>query len=694
MISSWSTTGENLIWKADFIGRSTPAVFDGRVCAIGRVGTGDTKQEVVACYDAGSGARLWERRFNVYHTAVPFSRVGWANIAGDPETGNLYIHGVGGLFVCLDRKGGTVWSRSLTEELGHISGYGGRTHSPIIDEDRVILGFSNSGWGDQVPPRHRYFAFDKRTGDLIWESTPGGRPETITTQATPVTAVIDGQRLLIGGNGDGWIYAMKARTGEKVWGFHLSKQGLNTSVVVDGNKVYATSGDENIDEATKGRVVCINGSGKGDITKTGEVWRADELEIGFASPLLHAGTLYVVDDSANLFALDAATGRKKWQYNLGTVGKGSPVWADGKIYATEVNGNIHILRPDETGAVPLDHDQVMINGERHAEIYGSPAIAYGRIYIATEGGIYCLGDKSARFSPGPGKPVDVAEPKPDPAAPPAWLQVVPAEVTVGVADSVSFRAIAYDAQGRAVAATGATQGTWGVDGIAGAVDAKGRFVPDRSRGSQTGLVTLQVGEIKASARVRVFAELPWQEDFSSFEPGKNPGYWVAGANRFVVADKAGNKVLTKAFMDQGIERSSLFIGPPGMSGYTIQADLMGSAKGRRMPDMGIIAGGYTLDMMGNHQRVQIRDWTEPRLEKTIDFAWNPDVWYTLKMQVDVQKDKAIIRGKIWPAGTSEPAAWTVTAEDPVPIRQGSPGLYGYSAADIFYDNIKVTVTGR
>ena len=36
---------------------------------------------------------------------------------------------------CFDKDGKIIWSRSLTEELGRISGYGGRTHSPIIEGD-------------------------------------------------------------------------------------------------------------------------------------------------------------------------------------------------------------------------------------------------------------------------------------------------------------------------------------------------------------------------------------------------------------------------------------------------------------------------------------------------------------------------------------------------------------------------------
>ena len=55
LISRWSPAGENLVWRADLVGRSTPVVFDGRACANGRVGQGLHKQEIVACFDAGTG---------------------------------------------------------------------------------------------------------------------------------------------------------------------------------------------------------------------------------------------------------------------------------------------------------------------------------------------------------------------------------------------------------------------------------------------------------------------------------------------------------------------------------------------------------------------------------------------------------------------------------------------------------------
>merc|ERR1711900_15425 len=112
-------------------------------------------------------------------------------------------------------------------------------------------------------------------------------------------------------------------------GFALSKQrGLSVSVVADGHLIYASHGEENIDNTVMGRVVCIDGRGSGDITRTHEVWRLDGCMAGYSSPALSQDRLYVVDNSANLYRISATTGRQLWIQNISTVGKGSPVWAD------------------------------------------------------------------------------------------------------------------------------------------------------------------------------------------------------------------------------------------------------------------------------------------------------------------------------------------------------------------------------
>lgn len=684
LVSTWSVNGENLIWKADFVGRSTPIVMNGRVYVIGRAGEGLTRQEVVACFDAANGKQLWEHRFNVFLTTVPFNRVGWSCLAGDPETGNVYAYGVGGMFYCYNRDGKSLWSRSLTEEFGRFSGYGGRTQTPLVDENLVIISFLNTGWGDQTAMGHRFFAFDKRTGELVWESSPGGRPLD-TNYSTPVVAVINGERLLIAGGGDGAILAMKARTGEKVWEFKLSKAAINSSVVVESNRVYAMHSEENLDNTAMGRVVCIDATGKGDITKTHEIWRYDNCEVGYPSPMLHDGRLYVIDNSGNLICLDANDGKRYWQYNLGTVGKGSPVWADGKIYATEVNGWFHILKPEADKCESLDAEKITVKDGRYAEMYGSPAIAYQRVYFTSESGVYCLGDKSAPFKITPPAPVVLHEPTTNHAAP-AHLQIAPAEVLIAPGQKVKFRARAFDDKGRFLREVNAR---WATEMTAMA-GTSGEFTFDKSKSMQTGVVTAAFEALKGTARVRVIADIPWQEDFESTEEGKVPAYFVGAANKFSVQTKDGNKVLVKPPATVGLNRSDIFLGPGGMKGYTIQMDFLGTKK-RQLPDVGLNAYRYTLDLMGVSQRLQLRTWGAELLEsKNVDLKWDPDVWHTMKLQVDFVGKKATVKGKVWRKADQEPEAWTITLEDDLPNYEGSPGLYGYSPSDIYYDNIKIT----
>lgn len=690
--ASWSPEGENLIWRNDFTGRSTPVVHAGRVCANGRAGEGISRQEMVACFDAASGEKLWEKRWPVYHTTVPWNRVGWPNPAIDPETGYLYAQGVGGLFFAFDSADGReVWSRPLIEQYGFMEGYGGRTQTPLVDEDRVIVTFASTNWGDQSRPLHRMYAFDKRTGEHVWVSSPASSMADKNSQSTPAVAVVGGRRLVIQGNGDGTIYAVEARTGKPVWSFRLSKRAINTSVLVDGATVYAAHSEENVDEPTMGRVVAIDASGEGDVTATHERWRAP-LGVGFASPALAGGVLYVIDNAANLVALDAADGRKLWEHSLGTVGKAAPVVANGKLYATEVNGRVHILEVSREGVKALDHDEIsMPGGDRYAEIYGSPAIAYGRVFFTTEEGIYAIGDPAkpfaaddgGRFDPGPEEP-------PAAGAAPATLLVIPAEAHVAPGETVAFRVEAFDAKGRAL---GTREATWSLDGLTGTVLPDGRFTPASEQKWQAGTVTAKVGELTAPARVRVHAGLPIADDFDSWPVEGRPTYLFSYLNPFRVAELDGNKVLAKVPTPQ-LDRHHTLVGPPSLSGYTVQADLLATRTKRRIPDLGLINSGYILDLMGVHQQLQVRSWAaELRMAQEVPFAWETDVWYTMKLRVDQQPDQAVVRGKVWKRGEPEPEAWTITVEDPYPVRQGSPGLIGYSPAPMYYDNLSVTANG-
>ena len=216
VVTSWSEDGKNLLWKAPVGGRTTPVLMNGRLYAITPAGEDQSLGERVICLDAATGKTLWEHKFNVFHTDIVQARLGWTSVVGDPETGNVYAHGTGGEFFCFNRDGKVLWKRSLGEALGRYSVYGGRLHTPIIDEDRVIISYVYilSSWGTGPKKSgHRYVAFNKRTGDIEWWGQPGVKPHD-TTYSVPTVTVIDGRRLLIGGNADGNVYGMSARTGE------------------------------------------------------------------------------------------------------------------------------------------------------------------------------------------------------------------------------------------------------------------------------------------------------------------------------------------------------------------------------------------------------------------------------------------------------------------------------------------------
>ena len=140
-----------------------------------------------------TGKFIWEHNFNVFHTDI----VTFASRLDHPgrrsATGNIYAHGTQGLFFCFDKDGKVLWSRSLTEEYGRISGYGGRVTSPIVAEDLVIIGMLNSTWGDFAKGANRFLAMNKLTGEVVWWSDPTPGQVKGTYYSVPVTATINGQ---------------------------------------------------------------------------------------------------------------------------------------------------------------------------------------------------------------------------------------------------------------------------------------------------------------------------------------------------------------------------------------------------------------------------------------------------------------------------------------------------------------------
>ncbi len=694
---TWSkdaADGGNVVWKLPHGGRSTPIVLNGRVYVVHRAGSGTTERERILCLDAETGHVHWEHRFNLFLTDAPSNRVGWASPSGDAETGNVYVHGVQGTFLCIDRDGKVVWQRSLHEELGAISDSSGRTSDPIVDENLVIVSFVNASWGAQGAEKHRHVAFDKRTGQIVWWSEPEGSSRGLTS-STPVIAVVGGTRLLVDGNADGEVCAIKARTGERVWSFKLSDRGLNASVVAWKDRVFACHGASSPDSAEPGRIVCIDATGQGDVTRTHEKWRVDGIRAGLSSPLLVDGKLYVMDRTGKLASIDAETGNLLWRQSVGRGGMGSPVWVDGKIYTALGSSRFVVLKPVGSGVKLLSESTWTTEDGGVVELNGSPAVSNGRIYFTTCDELYCIGFKTWSGSQGTIPPLPVEAPSRVEDSP-AYVQIVPAEVVLHPGQSAVLTAKLFDANGRFLRAAKAA---WSAKGIHSTVSETGKLVIAPGSGFEVGTVEGRVDTLAGQARVRVVPTIPFKLDFEKLEDGSPPTGWVGAERTFAVTSIGDERALKKIPSGVASAHGEGFFGLPSWKNYTLQADVLGTEVRASLPSLTLVNSGYQLVLLGNEERLRLVSWLpQPRVEQARSFPWKPNVWYSMKLRCETTGEKSLARAKVWPRDEAEPTDWTIELEDPVPSPGGSPGIQAFSAgvtarssgSDGYFDNIQVT----
>lgn len=676
----------NLQWKSEeAAGISTPIVMNGRLYTIVRDQPGTPNdREKILCLDAATGEKLWENHYNVFLSDVPAERIGWSNCAGDPETGNVYALGACSLLLCVDgQTGETVWSRSLSEEFGMLSTYGGRTNTPVLFENLVIISGVTTGWDETARPAHRFLAFDKDSGELLWLTSTRPLPED-TTYSTPVIGVVDRQHVLAVGSGDGGLYAMQPRTGKILWRGDLSRRGVNTSPILDdAGIIYGTHGEENVVGTVMGGVVAIDGPQALSSPNAAERWRSEGIMAGKSSPLLVDGRLYVVEDSAALHVLDAATGEAIGRrIKLGTAMRASLLWADGKIYACTSSGICHILRPTEEGVETV----FKVRLPRGHDIGGSPIVSHGRLYIPTTGGLFCFAKPGV-------EPHTTGLPDP-PAVTPvasdlevAQLQLAPAEAISAPGETVELTLRQFNAAGQLLESND-SQVTYTVEGT-GSVDAAGRFTTEPATAHTAATVVARSGDLSTHARLRIIPPLPWQFDFREEQV---PITWIGARYRHEATQVENDPALVKISTIPKGTRSQSWMGPADLHDYTIQADVRAVDTSAKLPDMGIIGQRYTLDLMGELQQLQIRTWAaQLRMARSTPVKWQAGVWYTLKLRAENGDGIVTLRGKVWPRDEPEPEEWTVTATDTSPNSNGSPGLFGNSTnGEFVIDNVVVT----
>ncbi len=715
---------KNPLWRADFPGQSTPVIANGKLYIVGVLGEGADLQEGVACFDAETGKKLWQQLYNDFISDTIYLRYATSSPVVDSETGNIFVQGTQGILAGFTPDGKLLWKKSLMEEIGRLTFPNARTASPVIDGDLVITRGITANWGAQGPAGDRFYAFDKKTGELVWASSPGDRPKD-NSFSHPQLAWRNGKRVFYTALGDGSVACVNARTGEPIWRVPLFRAGINATVLVHNNdKLIAIFGVP----YEPGQLVALKIP---DVSPTNaasaplvldrkdvELWAA-EISSSTSSPILVGDVVYVVAEKGDLCAVNANTGEIKWKLKLGIEQRNScPFYADGKLYVPMLDnpagkGEGESSEAGTAGAFyiikPGDQPEILQHAELEGRCFGTPVAYNGKLYLQTTKHLYCWGTKGNNTS----LPAELkAEPWPKAGAAKS-IQIIPSEVTLRPGQSAAFRARKIDANGFAVGDiadmkslkwTNYIPPTARVKSLmSGKFDSEGKLVSDTATKPSAGAFEATMGDLKGYVRGRVLPYLPLSQDFEALplpevNTNENAAFaypplpWIGARFKFEVREKDGTKCLTKTIDNKFFQRATVFLGAPDAKNYTIEADVMSDGNRRKMSEVGIINQRYAIVLKGNDQKLEVSSNFE-RLREAVDFKWQPNAWYHLKSRVDIAADgTGVVRAKAWKRDEPEPTAWTIEVKHKTAHQEGSPGLFGFSPQDmrVYIDNIKVT----
>lgn len=704
---------ETPVWTYDSHSRGCPVLIDGKLISWGYRGEKEDLVELLSCLDAKTGKKLWEVEIKDYLSDIIYNRYAIGSPTVDPETKRIYLVSCAGNFVCYELDGTKVFEKALMEDFGRMTFPNSRTGSPVIEGNNVIIHYIFSNWGADGPAADRVYAFDKKTGELAWWSTPGVSPPVDSSFSTPVLETRDSKRVMYYTTGCGNLVCLNARTGKPYWRFPLTKNGANSSVVIHkGNKVICIHGDENVDTSDKGRMVAIKLPETLTAPPTpesvvldakAEIWR-NPVGATSSSPTLVGDHIYQLTDGAELYSINAETGETEWKKKLSNANlHSSPLYVDGLLYIPFMEGKLTVVKPGKTDGEVVQ--EIKLEGN----CLGAPMVCDGMLYVHTTLKLYCfkIGHKGAIKTDA----APVAEiPK---AGKAVALQIIPAEVLLRTGQKQSFRIHSVDANGITVSED--IKGVKWEPFIPPTAKVKAKMdasFNDAGELSAAADAKESAGAFKATAedgtfgtiRGRVLKNLPLVENFDEYTLNEDqpkegvkfsypPLPWIGARFKFDVRELDGNKVFAKTFDRTLFQRATVFVAPSDLSNYTMQADVMTEGTPRAKADIGLVNQRYMIVLRGNANKLEVNSNLE-RLTQSAPFKVLPKTWYTLKTRVDVAADgSGVVRAKAWTKGEAEPDAWTIEVKVPHAHANGSPGIFGFTPLNqnrVYLDNLSVT----
>ncbi|MFM8415113.1 MAG: PQQ-binding-like beta-propeller repeat protein [Planctomycetota bacterium] len=391
---TWSET-EHVAWKTPLPGRgwSSPVIGDGRIwltTASQREASGETQAQALEgkrmasqlavssavtiralCVDQVTGKLLHDVELFTIEDPQPIHKLNsFASPSPVLAGGRLYCHCGDFGAACVDAATGEVLWRNRELRLNHENGPGS---TPVVWQGKLIVQLDGSDVQSIA-------AYDAATGRLAWQTPRSGElrddPQLKKAYGTPLVLALGGRDVLVSPAAD-WLYGYDPATGTELW--KLSYGVLGFSIVprpVAAGELLFMSTSFNQPELLAVRLA--GGGGPPTIA-----WREKKGAPTMSSPLVVGDLLFMVSDKGVASCLDAATGEPIWSERLGGNFSSSPLFADGRIYVGNRDGDTFVIRPGR-------EFELLATNHLDGGIFATPAAVDRALYMRTEHALYRL----------------------------------------------------------------------------------------------------------------------------------------------------------------------------------------------------------------------------------------------------------------------------------------------------------------
>lgn len=230
------------------------------------------------------------------------------------------------------------------------------------------------------------YAVDINSGAELWKTTPGTvfYLKLYDFWDYYLSSPVVYNDMVFFGSGDGNIYALSCRTGEKLWSFKTGN-AVRSTPAVDQGVLYAGSFDGYFYaiDASNGSLKWKYQMKEKNYSQRGEIQ---------SSPCVSDGVVYFGSRNAKLYALDAATGGEKWNFahDNGSWVIASPAVKDGLVFAGSSDAHFFNAVDAKTGR-EVWRTPVKKN------VFSSAAVAGDVVYFG-EGNAYTLFETSVFYA--------------------------------------------------------------------------------------------------------------------------------------------------------------------------------------------------------------------------------------------------------------------------------------------------------